>query len=147
MSFQYPRSGPNNVAEYQASGLPWVSSSTNVSTTPWKIPFPYVTSKLSFMVTGSGAVRVGFSQNGVNGNNYMLVSGGTGWTTFELRCKEIYVRADAGAMNVSIAAGLTMIDEKVFPVLTGSAIYNTGSTTFHLGYGVSGSPGSGTGLG
>lgn len=145
--FNNSRSGPNNAAEYLASGLPWVTSSTNLTTSPWKIDFPYVTNHLSFCVTGSGAVRVGFTQNGVNGTNFALIPGGTGWVQFDVRCKEIYIRADASVQNVSLMAGLTMIENRGFPILTGSATYNSASNTYAYGYGVSGSAGVGTGLG
>lgn len=147
MTYNNSRSGPNNAAEYVASGLPWVTSSANISTSPWKIDFPYVTNHLSFCVTGSGAVRVGFTQNGVNGTNFALIPGGTGWVQFDVRCKEIYVRSDTSTQNISILAGLTMIENRGFPVLTGSAIYNSASVSYEFGYGVSGSAGVGTGLG
>lgn len=147
MTYNNTRSGPNNTAEYMASGLPWVTSSTGIGTSPWKIQFPYVTNHLSFCVTGSGAVRVGFTQNGVNGTNFALIPGGAGWVQFDVRCKEIYVRSDSATQNLSIMAGLTLIDEKNFPVLTGSAFYNSASVTYHFGYGIQGCPGVGTGLG
>ncbi len=147
MTFNGTRSGINNATEYVASGLPWVTSSNSLNTTPWKVSFPFVTSRISLAVTGSGAVRLGFTVNGVNGTNYALIPGGTGWTQFDIRCKEIYVRADSATQNISIMASLTTIDQRSFPVLTGSATYNSASVAFEFGYGVSGSVGAGTGLG
>lgn len=147
MTFNNTRSGPNNAAEYAASGLPWVTSSTSLPVTPWKIQFPYVTNHISLCVTGSGAVRLGFTLNGVNGTNFALIPGGTGWAQFDIRCKEIYVRADASVQNVSIMAALTTIDQKSFPVLTGSAFYNSASVDYKFGYGIPGTPGVGEGLG
>lgn len=146
MSFNYPRSGPANTAEYMASGLPWVTSST-VTTTPWRIDFPLVTSHL-VVSCPSGSIRLGFTQNGVNGvngQNYITI--GSTYVDLTTRCKQIYVRADSGTATLSLFAGLTMIDQREFPILTGSAVYNSASTTFQLGYGYVGTPGSGSGLG
>lgn len=150
MTFQYPRSGINNVAEYQASGLPWITGSISITSTPLRIDFPYVTNALHFHVHdhgGTSAMRFGFTENGVNGTNYGLIHGDDGWVTFNFRCKTIYVRADAGTVQCSIAAGLTTIDQKIFPILTGSAIYNSASIGNIYGYGIPDTPGAGSGLG
>ncbi|MFA6049788.1 MAG: hypothetical protein WC761_01205 [Candidatus Paceibacterota bacterium] len=146
MSFNYPRSGPSNTAEYMASGLPWVTSST-LTATPWRVDFPYVTSHIIVGAT-SGSVRLGFTQNGVNGvngQNYFLVSGS--FIDLPTRCKQIFLRSDGVSAAVTLFAGLTMINEREFPILTGSAIYHSASVRFELGYGYVGTPGSGSGLG
>lgn len=146
MPYGNTRSGINNVGEYQASGLPWVSSSV-LTTTPVKISFPYVTNFISINGgTGStDGVRLGFSQNGVNGTNYALIRGGEGWVQFDIRCKEIYIRSHVGTVSMSMCAGLTTIENKSFPVLTASAIFGANVTGF--GYGKPGDPGVGTGIG
>lgn len=150
MTYQNARSGPNNVGEYQTSGLPWVTSSL-VTQTPLKIDFPYVTNHISVhggAYGGTDGVRIGFSVNGVNGGNYALVKAADGWTQFDLRCKEIYVRADTGTVSMSLCVGLTLIENKAFPSLSGSAIYNPAATSSLLyGYGKPGDPGVGSGIG
>lgn len=146
MSFNFPRSGPSNVAEYQASGLPWVTSS-NITDSVWRIDFPYVTNALSLQVT-SGTVRLGFTQNGVNGSNYILVGTSNDYPNFDLRCKTIFLRSHtAMTSSVSVIAGLTQIQHRDFPVLTGSAIYNSASVGYVFGYGLPSTPNSGSGLG
>lgn len=145
MPFQYPRSGPGNVGEYQTSGLPWVTSSA-ATATPVRIDFPYVTNQITFKANGE-TVRFGFTQNGVNGGNYFTLASSQSLTV-ELRTKQLFVRSDSGAAaNWEVLAGLTLIQWRDFPVLTGSAIYNSASVAFTLGYGQRDTPGSGSGLG
>lgn len=144
MAFNYPRSGPGNVGEYQTSGLPWVTSSA-ATATPVRIDFPYVTNQITFQA-GGGTVRFGFTQNGVNGTNYIPVYA-SGSLTVDLRTKQLWVRSESGTVDYSVLAGLTQIQFRDFPVLTGSAIYNSASVTFEYGYGQQDTPGAGTGLG
>jgi hypothetical protein len=148
MTYGNSRSGANNVGEYQASGLPWVTSSV-LTATPFKVEFPYVTNHISiYGGTGStDGVRLGFSLNGVNGSNYALVKGGGSWVNFDIRCKEVYIRSDVGTVAMSMCVGLTMIENKSFPVLTASAIYGANVTGSLFGYGKPGDPGVGSGLG
>ncbi len=154
MSFNYPSSGQANVAEYMASGLPWVTAS-NVTTASLQIDFPMVTSNITVRnnapdLTG-GSLRVGYSANGVSGSNYFLLEPQTTLST-NVRTKSLFVMSSSGSIAFSIHAGLTMIEPRGFPVLTGSAIYGTvGALSGSYGYGkvggwgVSGSVGSGLG--
>lgn len=147
MTYGNARSGPNNVGEYQTSGLPWVSSSS-VTTAPFKIDFPYVTNGISLHVTGGTVgLRLGFTLNGVNGSNFITITNTDGWSHMPIRCKSVFIRSETGTVPFSLLASLTLIEEKVFPVLTGSAIYLAGSTGSFYGYGKPGDPGVGSGLG
>jgi len=81
-----------------------------------------------------GAVRVGFSEHGVEATvtaNYFLLelaADDTGDDRYngqtprlELRCKSIWVRGDTTTIGrISIIAGLTGIMQGSFPILTGS---------------------------
>ena len=148
MSFNYPRSGMNNVGEYQTSGLPWLSSAV-VTTTPWRIDFPQVTNNISIQVSGAlgNLVRFGVTQNGVQGTNYAGIDSGDGWVSFDIRTKTIFLRADQGTAGVSIMAGLTTILWAGFPVITASATYNSTNAEFAIAYGLPGTPGAGGGIG
>ena len=157
MSFGRPKSnGPNFVPAYQVSGVPFVTSSQNdeVTTTPVKITFPGATRFFVFTNTGVDTLRVGFSENGVNGiacyndpgntrEHYFLVTGshshqsnasnGTSSTVrLELRCKELFIRLHdnikpaANKGQFSLVAGMSGVDATQFPVLTGTMIF-TGS--------------------
>ena len=121
--FQYPSSGPNNALEYMASGLPFVTTSL-ASPTSFRIDFPFVTSEIYIQVSGAtgSSIRVGFTDNGVNGNNYFPVENTESPVTMRIRCKTIYVRTNTGtAPSYSVMAALTTIPNMSFPTLTGSA--------------------------
>lgn len=139
-SSQGAQPGLNHAPEYMVSGLPFVTASA-LTVSASKIELPYVSSELSFHATG-GAIRFGFTENGVNGSNYFLVGPGEGLFRFDIRCKTIYVRGDAGAATMTMAAALTQIDRDRYPLLTGSLAdpitgkqgFNTGSLDFAIGY-------------
>ena len=153
MSFNYPTSGQANVAEYMASGLPWVTAS-NVTTASVRIDFPMVTSNITIRnnsPAASGALKVGYTANGVSGSNFFLLEGQQTLSA-DVRTKSLFVMSTSGSIAYSVHAGLTMIESRGFPVLTGSAIYGTpGAASGSYGYGkvggwgVSGSVGSGLG--
>jgi|MDTB01.3.fsa_nt_gb hypothetical protein len=140
---EYHGQGPNYVPAYQASGTPFVTSSngSTVDTTPVCIKFPYVTRFFQVTNTSSEVMRIGFSHAGVQGTgasvsgsahetvadhkNYFLVSGsggqGAGNTVrLELRCKELWIRAEGNPVGFSLIAGMTGIHHTQFPNLTGS---------------------------
>ena len=131
--------GPNFVPAYQISGIPYVTSSlsnTSVDVAAQKITFPQVTR--FFVVTNtntSNTLRVGFTENGVDGGpdyydnsnkNYFIVRPGTTTPRLEIRCKELYFRADAGSSTCgfSLIAGLSGVPRGQFPLLTASLLYS-----------------------
>lgn len=148
MTFEYRGGGTNSVAEYMAAGLPWVTSS-NVTTASLQINFPMVTTticvKNNWNNAASASLRFGYSANGVRGSNYFLLDPGQS-VSVSARTKSIFLYASSGSVPYSVHAGLTSIDPKHFPVLTGSAIYGTpGAVSGSYGYGLVGGPGvSGT---
>lgn len=66
-------------------------------------------------------LRVGFTRNGVNNpfNNYFTVDG-THSETFELRVTSVYFAGNSGSVEFSMCAGLTNIDERQMPQLSGT---------------------------
>lgn len=127
MPFQYPSSGQNNVAEYQASGLPYVTHSQVAAGTVNQISFPFVVNVFNIKNNSSGTLRVGFTRNGVLGTNYfsLPVSG-----AFEakIRITDLFVTAEAGTLDYEVVAGLTSIVPTNFFILTGSYVGFSGST-------------------
>jgi len=130
-----PRVGFNSVTEFMGSGLPWVISSTATATVT-KHSLDKVTKhlKISNLDADGVYLRVGFTENGINGvgaNYYYKVNGGQ---TLELdaRIKEIFIKRD-GATDAaySLYCELTNIDSDMMPVLTGSI----GGSTFWNGIG------------
>ena len=119
-------SNHNHADEYMGSALPYATGSVALTTTATKIKFPYVTRWIQVFNTGEGVIRVGFTENGVDGNpasnsNYFTLSGSNGTTQrLELKTTQIFVRADAGTSTCSVLAGYTNIPENRFLNLTGS---------------------------
>lgn len=121
MSFQYPGPGPASTAEYMASGLPWVTSSTAVSGTVRRIDFPYVTSFFSIKNSSpSGNLVVGFTRSGTLGSNNFSLTPSMSFGA-DFRVKSIFLTAVSGTVNFEMLAGLTVIQTHKFPELTGSS--------------------------
>jgi hypothetical protein len=136
MALNNVKPGFNNAAEFTASGLPWVLSGT-VSNSVVKYSFPKVTKDIVIInnnTTAAQRLRVGFTENGVNGVGnayYILVNGGSN-ITLNVRVKELYLLRDGGSdISTSVCANLTTIDSMMMPVLTGSL----GGTTYWEGVG------------
>ena len=124
MDKQNPVPGWNWTAEYQVSGIPFVTSSFGVGTSVRRLDFDYVTRTLTISVSGSNSLRLGFTENGVNGvggDSYFLMKPDS-TTTFDVRVKSIFYRADAGTVNCSILAGCTTIPARQMLTLSGSSV-------------------------
>lgn len=123
MSLNNPSSGFFSTPEFQASGLPWIISASTSATTVVKYTLPKVTKSITITnndTTVTNRIRIGFTENGINGSNYVLVNGGQ-TVTLDARVKEIFVRANtSGAFIYSLYCALTTIDGKFMPILTGS---------------------------
>ena len=117
-----PEDGFGSAAEYQSSGLPWVTSSVG-SAQPQRWSFPKVTRCVTVrnVSTSSGGpfIVVGFTQNGVMGSNRFIVPPNQ-QELFEVRCKELWVMGLSGSADYSIFAALTTVPAKSMPLLTGS---------------------------
>ena len=127
MPFQYPSSGQNNVAEYQASGLPYVTHSQVAAGTVNQISFPFVANVFNIKNNSSGILRVGFTRNGVLGTNYFSLPVSTSFES-KIRITDLFVTAEAGTLVYEVVAGLTSIVPTNFFILTGSYVGFSGST-------------------
>ena len=99
-SFSYTV-GLNNVGSYQVSGRPFAI--TPSSTT---IEFPYVTSWVKIINSGSADRIVAFSSNGLSGTEKFVVPAESSTEPLQLKITELYLDAVTG---ISIVAGLTNI--------------------------------------
>lgn len=135
MPLNNPEGSIGSAAEFQSSGLPWVTSSVATSS-PQRFDFPKVSRNIVVRntTTGSGGfLVVGFTRNGVLGtNNFMLPPGSS--ESFEVRVKELHVVASGASCNYSVLAALTTVSSKHMPILTGSIA--SGSTTVSMWDGV-----------
>ena len=126
MSINYPKPHHGSTAEYQCSGVPFVTGTHILAdTSVVKIHTPFVTRHFTITNSGTTDVRVGFTENGVNANpdaNYFLVLGNTTTPRLEIKCQDIFVRKDAGTdpSQVFLVAGLTNVTQDRFFAITGS---------------------------
>ncbi len=120
--FDY-KAGLGNVGSYQASSKPYLSSSIilSASNDVVEIKFPNVSRFLTIKNTGPDGsdeveLRVGFSENGVNGavyENYLTLNNQESFSA-DYRVRALYMRVNptGGTTNAtaSVIAGLTAID-------------------------------------
>ena len=107
--------GLSNVGSYQVSGKPFVSGGLDATSgEALKITFPSVT-RWIYVINhdnGSGAhVKMGFSENGLEGDNWFRIGPQTATEThfsqrLELKVTEIYF---TGSSDFDLVAGLTGI--------------------------------------
>tara|TARA_B100001123_G_scaffold446273_1_gene600175 strand:- start:3143 stop:3541 length:399 start_codon:yes stop_codon:yes gene_type:complete len=124
------------------SGLPFATGSASTSelanNVVVKVKFPYVTRWIYVRNNGSGDLRLGFSENGVNANNantynvtgsnrnYIVIPAAAAGKfshlgPLEVKCTSVYLRRDAStSTGFELMAGYTAIPENQFLVLTGS---------------------------
>jgi hypothetical protein len=120
MAFNYS-AGLGAVGSYQVSGKPFVSGAIDVDAAtalgPLKIEFPSVTRWIVLTnhdTTSDGDVKVAFSANGFNTNNYFTVVQdkndytNTMTARLELKCTELYLTG--ACTNCDVIAGLTGIN-------------------------------------
>jgi len=114
-SFQY-RAGISNVGSYQASGIPWVTSSLSVGTgSVVEVVFPSVTRDIRVKNNGSGTLKVGFSAAGITtSNNYLSLTGSEVFSS-ELRITKLYLLSSGSANTATIVAGVTGISYDQLP--------------------------------
>lgn len=116
--FQY-KAGIHNVGSYQVSGIPYLNRVTAPinSDAPLKIDFPSLTKYLIIKNIDSTAhdVRIGFSENGIKGINYFILTQNES-ITLDMKVSSLFLLGDtANTVQVSVIAGLTGIDAAQLP--------------------------------
>lgn len=98
--------GLSNVGSYQASGKPFASGGIDASSTT-SVSFPTVT-RWIYVVNNTGTpCKVGFSELGVDGDNYFTVHSGSTSERLEVKVTQVWLN---GPTDVDVIAGLTGID-------------------------------------
>tara|TARA_R100000005_G_C4957055_1_gene175218 strand:- start:677 stop:1117 length:441 start_codon:yes stop_codon:yes gene_type:complete len=142
MPLNYPFAGAGDVASYQMSAVPFVTSSNGAeaTNTPVRVAFPNVTRFIVVHETAGQDLRIAFTRNGVKGtgasvsgsaeeqradhSNYFVLKANETTPRMEVRCKEIFFQRNGGSnAGFSIIAGITPIPERNFPLLSGSEGY------------------------
>jgi len=119
-AFNY-RSGLGNVGSYQASAIPYLTSSLTApvsSSTPYEVAFPNVTrfvvvTNTSAATSPNAPLRFGFSADGVKGTvntNYAVLNNGESFEA-EFRVIKLYLLSDDGLneASASVIAGITNV--------------------------------------
>lgn len=104
-TFQY-RSGLGSSAAYQVSGIPYLTASSVAAAGIYEFTFPQVTSFVEVLVNQPG--RLGISEDGVDGTNYVTLGSGVASEIYDWRVTSIFISASV-ACNIDIRAGLTTI--------------------------------------
>lgn len=133
MPFQYPLPGGNNVAEYQASALPWVTGSVALTGSVTRHDFPTVTSWINIQNTSaSGVLEVGATQYGTlfETNVFQIPAGGSWYAPYRL--VSLYTMAASGSVSQTyqINAGLTGIARRDYPRVEDAVPSGVGSDSF-----------------
>lgn len=122
MSLDNPRAGYNLATEYQSSALPWLTSSTAPAAgSPVRYDFPRVTRFITLINRDAitNTLSLGFTRNGVIGNNKIIVPANT-QVSLELRITSLYIQGESGTPAYSLCVGLTNVGAIEMPQLTGS---------------------------
>jgi hypothetical protein len=125
MPLNNPYAGANLLAEWQATPTPWVTSSAVPAS--GVAGFEFQTAAKHFRITNQDAattLRVGFTRNGVAGNNYILVPS-SGTLSLDAKFTQLWIQGTSG-QQFSLFVGLTGIPQRNFGVLTGSNGFNVG---------------------
>jgi hypothetical protein len=102
--------GLNHVPAYQASGQPFATASIDASEAV-PVELPYVSRWFQVINADPTPLKVGFSQAGVEGTNFLIVdaSGSAGYgksEVYELKVSQVWL---SGSSQCGVLAGLTSI--------------------------------------
>lgn len=118
MALHVSYSGFNNTAEYQASGIPWVTSS--VVNGLEHFAFKTVSRSVTVKNVSGSTLSVAFTENGLNtGHYFQLISGES--LSEDLRVTDLWLSGSGN--SVTVIAGLTGIDVRTIGFrMTGSIV-------------------------
>ena len=130
MPLDNPQMGPNFIPAYQISAIPYVTSSTAPASGVVELDFAWVTRFIvvrNTSIAGStNVLKVGFTENGLHGSNYFSLASGESFDA-EFRVKSLFLSSSSGTSTpYTVIAGLTTVDAKYFPILTGSSDFGGG---------------------
>ena len=120
MPLNNARGGLGYAAEFQSSALPWVTASV-ATTSSVGFSFHKITRFLQITnLSDTASVKLGFTQNGVDGTNYMVFPPAAQSNPVEIRTKHVWVSTLSGSASFTLLAGLTNIEDSMMPELTGT---------------------------
>ena len=141
-TMNHPMTHHGNVAEYQASGIPFMYRFTTVANTVHTITFPYVTQWVQIILPDNVSMMMAYSKEGLTftggsltggkalaGTNHVILSSADNqnignvwrWKTNQVAFVSV------GTIAVTVVAGLTNVPSSDFPDL--SSILGVGAST------------------
>lgn len=114
-----PKAGLNAVGNYQVSSIPFLTSTVAPAFggAPVQIQFPSVTKFVTVKNIDpvNRHLRIGYSANGVNGTNYIVLTQFESYTA-DFKVSSIFlISEEAFPISASVVAGLTGIDRGQLP--------------------------------
>lgn len=112
---RWPSPNHNFVPEYQQSGVPYAASIQLANNAKHQFTFTHVTRWVS--ISSATACYINFTDNTANwtdNTKAFLIPANTA-TRFELKCKNINVKATAADQVIHVLAGLTGVPSQNFP--------------------------------
>lgn len=104
------RNGPGHVPSYQISSIPYATSSIAVAgSTVVEVEFYNMTRFITVRNEDSHPLRLGFSELGVQGTNFIELTAKGDSFSAEYRLGSIFLYAPGTATTASVIAGLTTI--------------------------------------
>lgn len=124
MSLNNPQGGLGYAAEFQSSALPFVTSAIAPAVgSPVRYDFAKVSRFITLTnrdATFTNSLSFGFTYAGIVSTNHKYVLMGGQSITLELRIKSLWIQGETGTPAYSLCAGLTNIDARNMPVLSGT---------------------------
>ena len=129
MSINNPVMHEGYVPAYQASAVPFVTSSVITTGEVHEINFPQVTRFFSIqnLESSSAVIAIAFTQNGLKpvNSNFFSIGPGSSFRD-EIRATKLFISCSVGSgINYQIVAGLTGIPSNQFLTITGSNGYSS----------------------
>jgi hypothetical protein len=133
-----PQSGIGHAPAYMVAGHPFMTGTTMTDNQEFKVAFPFVAKRIVVACdkqsTETPKLRVSFRTqiagtdlNVTNKHHYFELDGDEEAMTFNVKCKEIYIRNVSGATSgFQLYAELTGIPTSSMYVLTGSGLSGDG---------------------
>ena len=122
--------GLHNVGSYQVSGVPYITGSTIGLSKEHTIKFPMVAKSVTVIASGSvtSTMQVAFNSSSAGsvtaGNHYIDLDDNNVSITFNVKCKQIFIKSYGADNGYRIIAELTSIPSGTMPdsYLTGSGL-------------------------
>lgn len=127
MVLNYNSPGLGSVTAYQVAGTPFFNTQTVGAASSVEVALPAVSKSFYVVNNSADALRVGMTQAGVEGTNFLIVPGNTKTELLDVKAVNIWLHAPVGAVEASIFASLTSIPATTFAGYSEPSTFVTGT--------------------